>query len=196
MFCIKALLHSGLGARMQKRGVVESSACPFVARQVEYVRGHWQRPTWQGRFAGSGAAGAADDGLVVAWLLLERATEPGGASSAPPADAGALGRLACGRLVGMLWVSERLLHERWRCFCDTCSWWWLGSPWSWILAGIWGTRSGHSWSCLSAGTPQRIVPHLELRKPCKAVSALQIQDARGNETGCADMRGESAITIK
>lgn len=54
--------------------------------QAEYVRGHWQRPTWQGRFAGSGAAGAADDGLVIAWLLLERAPEPGGASATPPAD--------------------------------------------------------------------------------------------------------------
>lgn len=59
---------------------------------MEYVRGHWQRPTWQGRFAGSGAAGAADDGLIIAWLLLERAPEPGGPSPAPPADDGALRR--------------------------------------------------------------------------------------------------------
>ncbi|KAK9832062.1 hypothetical protein WJX81_003439 [Elliptochloris bilobata] len=57
-------------------------------RGVEYVRGHWQRPTWQGRFAGGGAASAAEDGLVIAWLLLERAPPPG-APLTPPADAGA-----------------------------------------------------------------------------------------------------------
>jgi len=40
--------------------------------QVAYARGHWQRPVWQGRFAGTVPAGCDDDSLVIAWLLLER----------------------------------------------------------------------------------------------------------------------------
>ena len=59
-----------------------------VLAEVEYARGHWQRPTWQGRFAGSGGAGAAEDGLVIAWLLLERVPPPG-APPPPPLPAGA-----------------------------------------------------------------------------------------------------------
>ena len=40
--------------------------------QVAYARGHWQRPVWQGRFAGTVPAGSDDDSLVIVWLLLER----------------------------------------------------------------------------------------------------------------------------
>lgn len=40
--------------------------------QVAYARGNWQRPVWQGRFAGMVPAGSDDDSLVVVWLLLER----------------------------------------------------------------------------------------------------------------------------
>ncbi len=40
--------------------------------QIAYARGHWQRPVWQGRFAGTVPAGCDDDSLVIAWLLLER----------------------------------------------------------------------------------------------------------------------------
>ena len=44
-----------------------------VVVQVAYSKGYWQRPTWQGRFAGQGPAQQLDeDGLVVAWALLER----------------------------------------------------------------------------------------------------------------------------
>ena len=40
--------------------------------QVAYARGHWQRPVWQGRFAGMPPPGSEDDSLLIVWLLLER----------------------------------------------------------------------------------------------------------------------------
>ena len=40
--------------------------------QVAYARGHWQRPVWQGRFAGMAPPGGDDDSLVIVWLLVER----------------------------------------------------------------------------------------------------------------------------
>lgn len=38
------------------------------------VKGQWQRPTWQGRFVGStaGLFNPEDEGLCIAWLLLEK----------------------------------------------------------------------------------------------------------------------------
>ena len=55
--------------------------------QIAYARGHWQRPVWQGRFAGTVPAGSDDDSLVIAWLLLERRPAPSPRSQNPEEEA-------------------------------------------------------------------------------------------------------------
>lgn len=67
--------------------------------QVEYVRGHWQRPTWQGRFAGGSSSSTPEDGLVIAWLMLERVPPPG-SSPAPAPDEGVRHSI-CSRKAGV-----------------------------------------------------------------------------------------------
>lgn len=73
--------------------------------QIAHARGHWQRPVWQGRFAGMAPPGGDDDSLVIAWLLVERRLpsspaaqqdeaqngEPGACSQLPLAAEGAEG---------------------------------------------------------------------------------------------------------
>lgn len=64
--------------------------------QVAYARGHWQRPVWQGRFAGMAPPGGDDDSLVIVWLLVERRLPSSSAAQQDKAEYGE--RVACNHL--------------------------------------------------------------------------------------------------
>ena len=66
------LLARSMRQRGRHRAVYVQVHVMLMYMQVAYARGHWQRPVWQGRFAGTVPAGSDDDSLVITWLLLER----------------------------------------------------------------------------------------------------------------------------
>jgi hypothetical protein len=78
-------LRSGYVAHLQRQRPPQEPA-PVPAswaaaektrvEEVFFSRGHWQRPVWQGRFAGASNPGAEDDSLVVTWFLLEKPHPP------------------------------------------------------------------------------------------------------------------------